>query len=127
MNNSLHAAASRTPSGANRPQCVRCHTAPVFAGWATAGGMAMLNKYPTNIFWANSISTNIVAYTGIAPAYTTPATRQTRPIIQLPVRPVHDPHDASNPHQLRMGYNVTLSDGNHWSRMRCRWFLHGMP
>src|ERR1019366_5117089 len=23
----------------------------------------------------------------------------------------HDPHDASNPHQLRMGYNVTLSDG----------------
>ena len=23
----------------------------------------------------------------------------------------HDPHDASNPHQLRMSYNVALSDG----------------
>jgi len=39
-NNSLHAAASRTPSGVSRPQCVRCHTAPGFVGWATAGGMA---------------------------------------------------------------------------------------
>ena len=48
-NNSLHAAASRTPSGANRPQCVRCHTAPGFVGWATAGGMALQNQYPTNI------------------------------------------------------------------------------
>ena len=110
-NNSLHAAASRTPSGANRPQCVRCHTAPGFAGWATAGGMAMLNKYPTNIFWANSISTNIVAYTGIAPAYTTPANPPNTAYYPITCQACHDPHDASNPHQLRMGYNVTLSDG----------------
>jgi hypothetical protein len=110
-NNSLHAAASRTPSGPSRPQCVRCHTAPGFAGWATAGGMAMLNKYPTNIFWANSTSTNIVAYTGTAPAYTTPANPPNTTYYPITCQACHDPHDASNPHQLRMGYNVTLSDG----------------
>jgi hypothetical protein len=110
-NNSLHAAASRTPSGASRPQCVRCHTAPGFAGWATAGGMAMLNKYPTNIFWANSTSTNILAYTGSGPAYTTPATPPNTAYYPITCQACHDPHDASNPHQLRMGYNVTLSDG----------------
>ena len=52
-NNSLHAAASRTPSGISRPQCVRCHTAPGFTGWATAGGMSLQNQYPANIIWAN--------------------------------------------------------------------------
>jgi hypothetical protein len=109
-NNSLHAAASRTPSGISRPQCVRCHTAPGFTGWATAGGMAMLNKYPTNIFWANSTSTNIVAYTGTAPAYTTGNPPDTT-YYPITCQACHDPHNASNPHQLRMGYNVTLSDG----------------
>ena len=110
-NNSLHAAASRTPTGVNRPQCVRCHAAPGFAGWATAGGMAMLNKYPTNIFWANSTSTNIVAYTGTAPAYTAPANPPNTAYFPITCQACHDPHDASNPHQLRMGYNVALSDG----------------
>ena len=110
-NNSLHAAASRTPSGISRPQCVRCHTAAGFAGWATAGGMAMLNKYPTNIFWANSTSTNILAYTGTAPAYTSPANPPNTTYYPITCQACHDPHDASNPHQLRMGYNVTLSDG----------------
>jgi hypothetical protein len=110
-NNSLHAAASRTPSGVNRPQCVRCHTAPGFVGWATAGGMAMLNQYPTNIFWANSTSTNILAYTGTAPAYTSPANPPDTRYYPITCQACHDPHNFSNPHQLRMGYNVTLSDG----------------
>ena len=110
-NNSLHAAASRTPSGVNRPQCVRCHTAPGFAQWAAAGGMAMLNMYPTNIFWANSISTNILAYTGTAPAYTSPANPPNTTYYPITCQACHDPHNDSNPHQLRMGYNVTLSDG----------------
>ena len=108
---SLHAAASRTPSGVNRPQCVRCHTAPGFVGWAKAGGMAMLNKYPTNIFWADYNSTNIVSYTGTAPTYTSPANPPDTRYFPITCQACHDPHDASNPHQLRMGYNVTLSDG----------------
>ena len=110
-NNSLHAAASRTPSGINRPQCVRCHTAPGFVGWATAGGMAMLNQYPTNIFWADSLSTNIVAYNASSPTYTTPQTPPNTTYFPITCQACHDPHNASNPHQLRMGYNVTLSDG----------------
>ncbi|MEI6077014.1 MAG: hypothetical protein WCS94_15650 [Verrucomicrobiota bacterium] len=98
-NNSLHAHASRTPSGPGREQCVRCHTAPGFIGWATAGGMAAQNMYPTNIIAANSLTTNILT--------TTPNTK----FEAITCQACHDPHDASNPHQLRMGYNVTLSDG----------------
>ena len=112
-NNSLHAAASRTPSGISRPQCVRCHTAPGFVGWATAGGMALQNQYPTNIIWANSISTNIVTYSqrqfpDLHHAAGNPPNTTYYPIT---CQACHDPHNASNPHQLRMGYNVTLSDG----------------
>jgi mono/diheme cytochrome c family protein len=98
-NNSLHAAASRTPSGSTHGACVRCHTAPGFVGWATAGGMAAQNMYPTNIICANAYSTNILT--------TTPNTTY----YPITCQACHDPHDASNPHQLRMGYNVTLSDG----------------
>jgi hypothetical protein len=110
-NNSLHAAASRTPTGINRPQCVRCHAAPGFVGWATAGGMALQNQYPTNIIWGNYSSTNIVAYNASSPTYTTPQTPPTTTYFPITCQACHDPHDASNPHQLRMGYNVTLSDG----------------
>ena len=110
-NNSLHAAASRTPSGISRPQCVRCHTAPGFVGWATAGGMALQNQYPTNIIWGNYTSTNIVAYNAASPTYTTPQTPPNTTYYPITCQACHDPHDFSNPHQLRMAYNVTLSDG----------------
>ena len=110
-NVSLHAAASRTPSGASRPQCVRCHTAAGFTGWAKAGGMAALNAYPTNIIWADYKSTNIVAYTGVAPAYTSPANPPDTSFEAISCAACHDPHNDSQPHQLRLGYNVTLSDG----------------
>jgi hypothetical protein len=107
---SLHAIVSTTPTGATRPQCVRCHTAAGFAGWARAGGMGMLNKYPTNIFWADYMNTNIVAYTGIAPAYTTgtPPDTSYNPI---GCQTCHNPHDDSHPSQLRLDGTVTLSDG----------------
>src|ERR1035437_3062784 len=94
-NNSLHSRSARQTS----PQCVRCHTGPGFIGWATAGGMSAQNAYPTNIISANSYSTNILT--------TAPKTSYEAITCQA----CHDPHDASNPHQLRMGYNVTLSDG----------------
>ena len=94
-NNSLHASSARETS----PACVRCHTAPGFIGWATAGGMAAQNMYPTNVISANAYSTNILT---TAPNTTYEA---------ITCQACHNPHDASNPHQLRMGYNVTLSDG----------------
>ena len=98
-NNSLHGHASRTPSGSGREACVRCHTGPGFIGWATAGGMSAQNMYPTNVIAANAYSTNILT--------TAPNTAYEAITCQA----CHDPHDASNPHQLRMSYNVTLSDG----------------
>ena len=112
-NNSLHAAASRTPSGVSRPQCVRCHTAPGFAGWATAGGMALQNQYPTNIIWGNSISTNIVTYISNTnyPTYTVEGNPPNTTYYPITCQACHDPHDYSHPHQLRMAYNLTLSDG----------------
>jgi hypothetical protein len=94
-NNSLHASSARETS----PECVRCHTGPGFIGWARAGGMSAQNLYPTNIISANAYSTNILT--------TTPNTTYEAITCQA----CHDPHDASNPHELRMGYNVTLSDG----------------
>ncbi|HAO78209.1 MAG TPA: hypothetical protein DCQ92_04370 [Verrucomicrobia subdivision 3 bacterium] len=94
-NASLHSRSARQTS----PQCVRCHTGPGFVGWATAGGMSAQNMYPTNIIAANAYSTNILT---TAPNTTYEA---------ITCQACHDPHDASNPHQLRMGYNVTLSDG----------------
>jgi len=94
-NNSLHASSARETSAA----CVRCHTAPGFVGWATAGGMSAQNIYPTNVISAYGLSTNILT--------TAPNTNYEAITCQA----CHDPHDASNPHELRMGYNVTLSDG----------------
>ena len=110
-NNSLHAAASRIPSGLNRPQCVRCHTAPGFVGWATAGGMSLQNQYPNNIIWGDYYSTNIVTYSGTAPTYTVEGNPPNTKYFPITCQACHDPHDASQPHELRMGYNVTLSDG----------------
>jgi hypothetical protein len=112
-NNSLHAAASRSPTGVNRPMCVRCHAAPGFVGWANAGGMAMQNQYPTNIIWANYYSTNIVTYINDTnyPTYTVEGNPPVTTYFPITCQACHDPHDYSNPHQLRMGYNVTLSDG----------------
>ncbi|MGO9587872.1 MAG: hypothetical protein ACLP2Y_16950 [Limisphaerales bacterium] len=94
-NNSLHASSARETSAA----CVRCHTAPGFVGWATAGGMSVQNMYPTNVISAFGLSTNIFT--------TTPNTTYEAITCQA----CHDPHNASNPNQLRLGYNVTLSDG----------------
>jgi len=94
-NNSVHASSARETS----PACVRCHTAPGFIGWATAGGMSAQNAYPTNIIAANAFSTNILT--------TAPNTNYEAVTCQA----CHDPHSASNPYQLRLSYNVTLSDG----------------
>jgi len=94
-NSSLHASSARETSAA----CVRCHTGPGFIGWATAGGMSAQNLYPTNVISANAFSTNILT--------TSPNTTYEAITCQA----CHDPHNASNPHELRMGYNVTLSDG----------------
>ncbi len=94
-NNSVHASSARQTGAA----CVRCHTAPGFVGWATAGGMSAQNLYPTNVISANAYSTNILT---TAPNTTYEA---------ITCQACHNPHDASNPHELRMGYNVTLSDG----------------
>ncbi len=112
-NNSLHAAASRTPTGVSRPQCVRCHAAPGFGGWATAGGMSLQNQHPNNIIWANSSSTNIVTYISNTnyPTYTVEGNPPNTTYYPINCQTCHDPHNASNPHQLRMGYNLTLSDG----------------
>ncbi len=94
-NNSVHASSARETS----PACVRCHTAPGFVGWATAGGMAAQNMYPTNVICANAYSTNILT---TAPNTTYEA---------ITCQACHNPHNASNPYQLRLGYNVVLSDG----------------
>ena len=112
-NNSLHAAASRTPSGISRPQCVRCHDAPGFVGWATAGGMSLQNQYPANIIWGNFNSTNIVTYISNTnyPTYTVEGNPPNTTYFPITCQACHDPHNASNPNQLRMSYNVTLSDG----------------
>jgi hypothetical protein len=112
-NNSLHAAASRTPSGVKDPMCVRCHDAPGFVGWAKAGGMALQNQHPTNIIWANYSSTNIVTYINNTnyPTFTVEGNPPDTTYYPITCQACHDPHNYSNPHQLRMGYNLTLSDG----------------
>jgi hypothetical protein len=76
-NNSRHAIATRTPSGPNRANCVRCHTASGFAQFIS-------NDY--------SEGTN-TTYEAIN------------------CQTCHDPHDASNPHQLRAAPLYTLPDG----------------
>lgn len=70
-----HAIAPKTPSGANRANCVRCHTAAGFAQYT-------MGKPYTD-----------TSYESITCAA------------------CHDPHDASNPHQLRMGSQGVLGDG----------------
>jgi nitrate reductase cytochrome c-type subunit len=84
-NNSLHSRSARQTGST----CVRCHTGRGFIGWSGAGGMAALNANPTSVI---------------------PATPDAN-YSAINCQACHDPHDASNPHQLRMGYNVTLSDG----------------
>ena len=79
-NNSVHAVTTRTPSGAGREACVRCHTGPGFAAYLD-----------------HASSTNTYATNTVYEAITCQA--------------CHDPHDASNPHQLRAGTTCTLSDG----------------
>ena len=81
--NSKHAINTRVPSGAGRQACARCHTGGGFAAYADTLGT-------TNLYTTNNAD---VAYT--------PITCQT----------CHDPHDATNPHQLRAGVNVLLADG----------------
>ena len=78
--NSKHAVATRSPSGAGRGACIRCHTAPGFAG-----------------FIANSGKTNPEPVTTAYEAITCAA--------------CHDPHDATNPHQLRAANSYTLPEG----------------
>ncbi len=82
-NNSIHARTTRTPSGPSRAACARCHTPGGFAQYAATLGTT--NTYTTNN-----------AYTVYE---------------ALTCQGCHDPHDASNPHQLRAGYTVTLADG----------------
>lgn len=78
-NNSRHAVATRSPSGAGREQCVRCHTARGFQEFIDSNG-----------------NTNYVKNTSYE-AITCGA--------------CHDPHDASNPHQLRDANVYTLPEG----------------
>ncbi|MDD5139180.1 MAG: hypothetical protein PHY43_02840 [Verrucomicrobiales bacterium] len=83
-NNSLHAHPTRTPSGStSRINCVRCHTAPGFRD-----------------FIANSVSTNN------ASGYVTNVVYEA-----ITCAACHDPHDASNPHQLRAANSYTLPEG----------------
>ncbi len=77
-NNSRHAIATRSPSGAGREACVRCHTARGFTEFVDSGGSA----YVTN-----------TVYEAITCAA------------------CHDPHDATNPHQLRAAPVYTLPEG----------------
>jgi len=82
-NNSIHARTTRTPSGPSRAACARCHTPGGFAQYAATLGT-------TNTYTTNNANTVYEALT---------------------CQGCHDPHDASNPHQLRAGSTVTLADG----------------
>ncbi len=72
-----HARAPRSPSGAGREQCVRCHTAWGFASFTRTG---------------NQFNSNTV-YEAITCAA------------------CHDPHSATNIHQLRVTDRLTLPEG----------------
>lgn len=87
-NNSAHAVATRTPSGPSRTYCVRCHTAGGFVGWAEAGGQTNQNAHPTTLNYTPNTDYEAIN-----------------------CQTCHDPHDASNPHQLRLPNEITLSDG----------------
>ena len=94
-NNSLHAASARQTGTSLRPLPYGTRLRGLGHGWRHGAQ----NLYPTNVIAANAYSTNILT---TAPNTTYEA---------ITCQACHDPHDASNPHQLRMGYNVTLSDG----------------
>jgi Doubled CXXCH motif (Paired_CXXCH_1)/Bacterial TSP3 repeat/Cytochrome c554 and c-prime len=80
-NNSRHAIATRSPSGAGRDACVRCHTADGFVQYLDFAGTTNVS-YVTNTVYE-------------------PITCAT----------CHDPHDATNPHQLRAVNTFTLPEG----------------
>ena len=86
-NNSLHARVTRTPSGPTRAACVRCHTAGGFAAYADTLGTT--NYTGTS----NTVSMAARTYEAITCAA------------------CHNPHDASNPSQLRVGETIDLADG----------------
>lgn len=79
--NSRHAVATKTPSGPTRFNCVRCHTAYGFEQFITTAGTTNV-PYVTN-----------TVYEAITCAA------------------CHDPHDATNPHQLRAANIYTLPEG----------------
>ena len=82
--NSLHARVTRTPSGAGREACARCHTAGGFAGYTAA-------------------LTNGIAYV------TNNADTTYQPIS---CAACHQPHDASYAEQLRVpSTSILLADG----------------
>ncbi len=81
-NNSGHAMNPRTPSGAGRESCSRCHTGGGFANY--------LDTIGTTNSYIDSADTTYSAITCAT---------------------CHDPHDATNPHQLRAGSDITLDDG----------------
>jgi len=84
-NASRHAVTTRTPSGsASRAACARCHTASGFAAYSGSLG-----------------TTNV--WTGTNAAYTT--------YEAITCQTCHDPHDASNPHQVRTALVIELADG----------------
>jgi hypothetical protein len=84
--NSRHAIATRTGSGPNRYNCVRCHTAGGFKGF-------MDNVGNTNGYTTNTVYEAITCST------------------------CHDPHDATNPHQLRAALNYDFADGNSFTNV----------
>jgi hypothetical protein len=82
-NNSLHARVTTVPTGPGREACARCHA---------GGGFAQ---------YADALASNVTYTTNGADTTYTAITCQT----------CHDPHDASNPHQLRTQESVLLADG----------------
>ncbi len=82
-NNSLHARVTTIPTGPGRAACARCHTGGGFAQYTDA----LANNVP---YTTNNASTTYTAIT---------------------CQTCHDPHDASNPHQLRTPETVLLADG----------------
>jgi hypothetical protein len=82
-NNSFHATATKSPSGANRAACVRCHTAAGLVEYLAVAG-----------------TTNTYTLTGLNTTYES-----------ITCSACHDPHDASKPHQLRTVTPSVLADG----------------
>lgn len=80
-NNSRHAMATKTPSGPTRFNCVRCHTADGFVQFIDHAGTSNV-PYVTNTVYE-----------------------------PITCAACHDPHDASNPHQLRAANTYTLPEG----------------